>query len=120
MRAGSGYFRWGEMMATANQLSKHTPGPWTAPSAGIWAHGVLIAGCGSAKTVRGLRKLYKLLARADVGPIIAANARLIAAAPELLKSAKEMMTALGPPVDSALRQVAAEHLQQAITKAEQV
>ena len=65
------------------QQNKFTPGPWRAPSAGVWGHGVMIAGCGGKQTVAGIRKLYKLSANADVGPIVAANARLIAAAPEL-------------------------------------
>jgi len=70
---------------------KPTPGPWRAPSAGIYGpDDLLICSLGHEDTVRAYR------ARGDTcGELLMANARLIAAAPELVAA----IVALLPFVD---------------------
>jgi len=61
---------------------KHTPGPWNAPSAGVYAAcGAMVASCGAAEIVRSLRR-HGRVDRQE----IPANARLVAAAPMLLEA----------------------------------
>lgn len=62
------------------QIEKITPGPWVAPSAGVWtADGsMMVADLGG----REVTKSRKRAGRTDVR----ADARLIAAAPELLEA----------------------------------
>jgi len=72
---------------------KYTPRPWSAPSAGIYAGqitngcatGPMIATTGTAEIMRSMRR-HGLDPRQTVG-----NARLIAAAPDLLAIAQEIV-----------------------------
>lgn len=62
-----------------------TPGPWHAPSAGVYAGAIMVASCGSRETMKSLRA-----AGADPGQVCA-NALLIAAAPDLLQSLRDLV-----------------------------
>lgn len=65
-----------------NIVPTHTPGPWIAPSAGVWTEdGIMIADCGSVDVISSLQK-------AGRDPIfdVMANTRLIAAAPTMLRT----------------------------------
>ena len=73
---------------------KHTPGPWSAPSAGIYAGpmvdgyatGPLIASVGTREVLKQMRKFKRnTLQEVD------ANARLIAAAPDLLAALEAVL-----------------------------
>lgn len=66
-------------------MSKHTKGPWKAGSNGGWGLGLINA----VFTVEG--DLIACLHTVPVSPRVAANARLIAAAPDLLKALKEII-----------------------------
>ena len=64
--------------------TKHTPGPWRAPLAGIYApDGAMVASVGSRDIIANQRKT---LPRQRNVYEVDANARLIAAAPELLSA----------------------------------
>jgi hypothetical protein len=84
--------------------TKHTPGPWTAGvTDSIWNDkGVLIAECGNSMTL-GDSEVFS-------------NARLIAAAPELLEACEDALLAMDSPraYDSA---VVASTLKAAVRKA---
>lgn len=74
--------------AKGGQHTAHTPGPWSAPSAGVYGpDGLLVCTLGTADVVRA----YKKRGYFDGGAVIAANARLIAAAPELLAALERLI-----------------------------
>lgn len=71
----------------------HSPGPWSAPSAGIYsAHGVLIAETGSRDVTRSMRKAGALAQ----GPV---NGALIAAGPDLVMHVIALLRALSDIID---------------------
>jgi len=103
-------------MNTQTKETKHTPGPWTfdcSPSSTIvWSDE-----CGRS------REICKVTPRGEVtGSEGEANARLIAAAPELLEACKALKSCLGsihfPNGDPECVATSLELAQQAITKAE--
>ena len=67
-------------------MSKHTPGPWESRGKGVFASGRRIGGF----EVMGAAQKY--------GPSDKANARLAAAAPDLLKACKWFMQQLDDSV----------------------
>ena len=70
-------------------MRQHTPGPWIAPSAGLYtARGAMLATAGTAACVRSQRKHGISDSEA------LANVRLMAAAPELYELCKSMMGTL--------------------------
>ena len=89
-------------------MNKHTPRPWEVThqvysdySFDIVSNGKVIATCGATQ---------------DINSDIAANARLIAAAPELLKMLKKISNSIGD--DAQDRQDLKEIAEEAIAKAE--
>lgn len=76
--------------------AKHTPGPWTVRSTCIYTadeHEDWVASCGNGQVAR--QQINK------------ANARLIAAAPELLEALQFVMTASGEQLSTAFEQAQA-------------
>lgn len=76
-------------------MSKHTKGPWTAPSAGIWAENgcCMIASLGNRDVIASRRKY----ARAKYGDSIESNKKemeLLKADCQLIASAPDMFQAL--------------------------
>lgn len=70
-------------------MSKHTPGPWTAVSDPLHFHSLttIIAG----NVVRGIPQVrIDVGGKADIGEL-EENARLIAAAPDLLEALEEIV-----------------------------
>jgi hypothetical protein len=71
-------------------MSKHTPGPWFIEPDG---HHLLIFG-GAYRDEDGVTvqtKVGRVEGNATSGPVIEANARLMAAAPELLAACKDLL-----------------------------
>ena len=87
--------------------TKHTPGPWQlgTEKTHVFSGKVLIAGCGgySDNFTKGLREIQQ------------ANARLIAAAPDLLHAAQIALEVLNSYAKHDIG--AKDELRQAITKA---
>jgi len=66
----------GCMCHAVNSESKHTPGPWSAPSAGVYdSDGIMIASCGTHTIVEELRAAG--FGPAAIADRIAANATFI-------------------------------------------
>ena len=69
-------------------MSNHTPGPWECgEEAGIWANGLLIC---QMRYFLNPKQLLKVCEKETQ-----ANARLIAAAPDLLEALKEYVKVMG-------------------------
>ena len=89
---------------------QHTPGPWTAvklqdrDTFNIFADGFVSAMCQVSRMENSTRSTS--------GSETAANARLIAAAPDLLEALQHLMVAHGEQLDYAFQQA-----QEAIAKA---
>lgn len=65
----------------------HTPGPWTAPSAGVWTEdGIMVASCGSAEIIRTMRKAGR-----DPMRDVTGNVHLIAAAPDMAEALRDIL-----------------------------
>jgi hypothetical protein len=101
-------------------MSKHTPGTWIAPSAGVWTEdGIMIADCGSVEVVTTMREHGR-----DPMMDVIANARLIASAPRILLALKACIDAIrsiprmkGEPHEKIIRdayQVAQEAASEAV------
>ena len=88
--------------------TNHTPGPWITNGGQIETEQGVYNG--------GIIATVGIVNHQDATDI--ANARLIAAAPELLKAAKSIIGWLGPPPDLALKTSACDRLRDAIAKAE--
>ena len=84
-------------MQTTETKSKHTPGPWDViPQNGA---GPMIAHCydtGNDINPTGLRLVCHVLERKASQEVDRANARLIAAAPELLEALKGLLAVFAP------------------------
>jgi hypothetical protein len=97
-------------------MSKHTPGPWHAPSAGIWTadNRTMVASLGSREVVKSGRST-----RVNYVEEHLANARLIAAAPELIAALQLLVTLKDTkPADYEIRKpVAWQAARDAIFKA---
>lgn len=86
--------------------TKHTPGPWFVP---YRAHGTLFV---EAHLRQGWLQEVAACGPTEIGSQQEANARLIAAAPELLEALQFVMSAHGEQLDLAFQQA-----QDAIAKA---
>ena len=89
-------------------MNKHTPGPWSAPSAGIYAGpivdgyatGPMIATLGGREVTKQMKKHGRDLREA------VANARLMAAAPCLLVSLERVLAWIDAGCDPSDRSIA--------------
>jgi hypothetical protein len=70
-------------------MSKHTPGPWRAGPNGGWGLGPINAVFTAESDLYG--DLLASLQTVPVSPHMEANARLMAAAPDLLEALKQML-----------------------------
>lgn len=97
-------------------MSKHTPGPWSLGKRGKTTQHI---DGGHAVRNEGWWSLAKVYVVVDDEPSEAgeANARLIAAAPEMLASLVEVMDWLGRPNELTLSDEQVERIRAAIAKA---
>lgn len=101
--------------------ARHTPGPWTPEGSFVVAygeHGANICAVSEPRSSAVVEYTRPSL-RSDYGEEIYANARLIAAAPELLEAGNRVMNAIYMQRDNAELTAATNELAEAIMKAEE-
>ena len=97
----------------------HTPGPWdVGGKVGLYCDDVQITSNKEPVAIAVPRRSYDILSRARRSPAeLSANARLIAAAPELLDALIEMLEASERPVHERWLSNVRSHARSAIAKA---
>jgi len=100
---------------TTETKAKHTPGPWKVQGNSIVTNTPRPEGCYCDVIIAETPHCYE--PKDHIWPVIAANARLIAAAPDLLAALKHIADLIGVPNDDESKAIS-ETARKAIAKAE--
>lgn len=96
---------------------KHTPGPWTSYPCNLERYSRVITANGAMVQIAMTKEIYGDCKTYGLGEETTANARLIAAAPELLEAAIELKDVCNRPSAARTRAEAWRKLDKAIAKA---